>query len=178
MDMLVHLDWRTLLIPTVSVAEIILRGTLMYLFLLGCLRFLRREAGVIGIADLLMVVLIADAAQNAMSSDYKSVTDGVILVATIFGWDYLLDWAGYRFPWVQRFLRPAPMLLVKDGRLLRRNLQRELITEAELMSQLRLQGIDDVTQVQKAYLEGDGRISVISRASQGANAPGAETRVP
>jgi uncharacterized membrane protein YcaP (DUF421 family) len=178
MDMLMHLDWRALLIPTVSVAEIILRGTLMYLFLLGCLRFLRREAGVIGIADLLTVVLIADAAQNAMSSDYKSVTDGVILVATIFGWDYLLDWAGYRFPRVRRFLRPAPMLLVKDGRLLRRNLQRELITEAELMSQLRLQGIDDVTQVQKAYLEGDGRISVILRVSQGANTPGAETRVP
>jgi uncharacterized membrane protein YcaP (DUF421 family) len=178
MDLLVHLDWRTLLIPTVSVAEIIFRGTVMYLLLLGGLRILRRETDVIGVADLLVVVLIADAAQNAMSREYKSVTEGAILVATIFGWDYLLDWAGYRFPRVQRFLRPAPLLLVRDGRLLRWNLQRELITEGELMSQLRLQGIDDVTQVQKAYLEGDGRISVIVRDSPQANAPDTGPRVP
>ena len=75
-------------------AEIILRGTLVYLFLFCFLRFLRRETGVIGISDLLVVVLIADAAQNTMSSDYKSVTDGAILVATIIGWDYVLDWQG------------------------------------------------------------------------------------
>jgi uncharacterized membrane protein YcaP (DUF421 family) len=177
MPTLMHLDWQALFIPTVSVVEMILRGSLMYLFLLGCLRFLRRETGVIGITDLLVVVLIADAAQNAMSRDYTSVTDGVILVATIFGWDYLLDWAGYRFPRVQRLLRPAPLPLVKDGRVVRRNLQRELITEEELMSQLRLQGIDDVTQVQKASLEGDGRISVIAKVSPSTNAPGTETRM-
>jgi uncharacterized membrane protein YcaP (DUF421 family) len=177
MDMLTHLDWRTLVIPTVSVAEMILRGSLMYLFLLGCLRFLRRETGVIGITDLLVVVLIADAAQNAMSRDYTSVTDGVILVATIFGWDYLLDWAAYRFPRLQQLLRPAPLPLVKNGRVVRQNLQRELITEAELMSQLRLKGIDDVTQVQKAYLEGDGSVSVISKASPSTNAPGTDTRM-
>jgi hypothetical protein len=58
------------------VAEIILRGTHMYMFLFCCLRFLRRGAGMIGISDLLVVVLIADAAQNGMSSDYKSVAMG------------------------------------------------------------------------------------------------------
>jgi uncharacterized membrane protein YcaP (DUF421 family) len=177
MKPLVHLDWQAIFIPTGSVAEIILRGTLVYLCLFYCLRFLRRETGVIGISDLLVVVLIADAAQNAMRSDYKSVTDGAILVATIIGWDYVLDWAGYRFPWFQRFLRPAPVLLVKDGRLLRRNLHRELITEAELMSQLRQHGVDHVAQVQKAYIEGDGRISVIARESPPADAPGAEPGV-
>jgi uncharacterized membrane protein YcaP (DUF421 family) len=93
---------------------------------------------------------------------YRPLTT-ISLVATIFGWDYLLDWAGYRFPRIQRLLRPAPLLLVKDGRIVRRHLRRELITEAELMSQLRLQGVDDVTQVQKAYLEGDG-LAVHERA--------------
>ncbi len=171
MATLVHLDWQAIFIPTVSVAEIILRGTLVYLLLFCCLRFLRRETGVIGIADLLVVVLIADAAQNAMTSDYESVTDGAILVATILGWDYLLAWAGHRFPRVQRLLRPAPLLLVKDGRLLRRNLHREMISEAELMSQLRQHGIEDVAQVQKAYIEGDGRISVILRDGQGEESP-------
>jgi uncharacterized membrane protein YcaP (DUF421 family) len=171
------LDWRGLFIPTVPVAEIMLRGSLMYLFLLGCLRFLRRDTGVIGVTDLLVVVLIADAAQNAMSRDYTSVTDGVILVATIFGWDYLLDWAGYRFPRIQRLLRPAPLPLVKAGRVVWRNLRRELITEEELMSQLRLQGVDDVTWVQKAFLEGDGRISVIVKDASPPNTSGPDARM-
>jgi uncharacterized membrane protein YcaP (DUF421 family) len=177
MKTLVHLDWQAIFIPTGAVAEITLRDTLVYVFLVCCLRFLPRETGVIGISDLLVMVLIADAAQNAMSSDYKSVTDGAILVATIIGWNYLLDWAGYRLPWFQRFLRPALVLLVKDGRLLRRNLQRELITEAELMSQLRQHGVDNVAQVQKAYIEGDGRSSVIAGESSPTNAPGAEPGV-
>jgi uncharacterized membrane protein YcaP (DUF421 family) len=177
MKTLVHLDWQAIFIPTGSVAEITLRDTLVYVFLFCCLRFLPRETGVIGISDLLVMVLIADAAQNAMSSDYKSVTDGAILVATIIGWNYLLDWAGYRLPWFQRFLRPALALLVKDGRLLRRNLQRELITEAQLMSQLRQHGVDNVAQVQKAYIEGDGRISVIAGESSPTNALGAEPGV-
>jgi uncharacterized membrane protein YcaP (DUF421 family) len=85
MKMLMHVDWQAIFIPMGSMAEIILRGTLGYLFLFCCLRFLRRETGVIGISDLLVVVLIAAAAENAMSSDYKSVTDGAILVATIIG---------------------------------------------------------------------------------------------
>ena len=177
METLFDLDWQAIFIPTVSVAEIILRGTLVYGLLFCCLRFLRRETGVIGIADLLVVVLIADAAQNAMTSDYKSVTDGAILVATILGWDYTLDWVGYRFPRVQRWMHPAPVLLIKDGRVLRRNLHREMISEAELMSQLRQHGVEDVAQVQKAYIEGDGRISVISGESQPADASGAEKLV-
>jgi uncharacterized membrane protein YcaP (DUF421 family) len=52
-------------------------------------------------------------------------------VTTIAGWDYGLDWLGYRCPAVQRFLRPAPLLLIKDGRIQRRNLRQEMITEEE-----------------------------------------------
>ena len=56
------------------------------------LRFvLKREAGTLAITDLLVVVLIADAAQNAMADDYRSVPDGLLLVATIVFWSYALD---------------------------------------------------------------------------------------
>src|SRR5262245_18723861 len=95
-------------------------------------------------ADLLVVVLIADAAQNAMSANYVSVPDGILLVATIVSWSYCLDWLGCRFPRLQRFLRPPPLPLVRDGRLLRHNLRRELVSEEELMSQLREQGVEDL----------------------------------
>ena len=165
MDTLLHIDWKSTFYPTVGAAEIFLRGTIVYLFLFFILRILRREAGTIGISDLLLVVLIADAAQNAMSSDYKSVTDGVILVGSIVFWDYFLNWLGYKFPACRRLLRPPPLLLIKDGRLLRRNMRQEMITEEELIGLLRERGIERVDEVKKLFIEGDGKISVIRRDS-------------
>ncbi len=155
------MDWHAVFVPTLDLTEIILRGTIIYLFLFFLLRLLRREGGQIGIADVLVVVLIADASQNAMASDYKSITEGIVLVATIAFWDYFLDWLGYHSPLVQRLLRSAPLLLIKDGQIQRRNLRQEMITIEELMSQLREQGIDAANRVKRCYLEGDGRISVI-----------------
>jgi len=123
---------------------------------------MRRGAGTIGISDLLVIVLIADAAQNAMASEYKSITEGLILVTTIVSWDYFLDWLGYRFPAVRHLLRPAPSLLIKDGRVQRANLRREMITEEELIQQLREQGIQKIQEVKESYIEGDGRVNVIT----------------
>ncbi len=108
----------------------------------------------------------ANAAQNALSSDYTSVSDGFILVLTIIFWSYTLNWLGYKFPRVQHFLSPPPLLLVKDGQLNYRNLRRELITDDELMSQLRKQGIEDINKVKRAYMESDGSISAIERDSR------------
>lgn len=79
----------------------------------------------------------ADAAQNGMAKEYRSVTEGVMLVAMIIGWDYALDWLGYRFPAFQRLVRPAPLPLVRNGKLLYANMRRELVTREELMTQLR-----------------------------------------
>lgn len=164
MDKLLSPDWQSVFVPTVSLLEIAARGTLVYLLLFVFMRFLmRREAGMIGIADLLVVVLIADAAQNAMSSEYKSVTEGALLVGTIIFWDYSLDWLGYRFPALGKVMHPPPLALVEDGRMNRRNLRRELISVDELMSQLREQGVEDVSEVKRAYMEGDGHISVIKK---------------
>jgi uncharacterized membrane protein YcaP (DUF421 family) len=162
MESLSQLDWSTIFVPTLPIAEIFLRGTVIYLLLFGILRVLRREAGAISVGDLLVVVLVADAAQNAMASDYKSITEGVVLVGTIVGWDYFLNWLGYRSRWVHDLLRPAPLPLIKDGRLLRRNLRQELITTDELMSELRQQGVESVDAVRRCYLEGDGHFSVIT----------------
>jgi uncharacterized membrane protein YcaP (DUF421 family) len=161
METLFQIDWHSAFVPKVSPAEIVLRGTLVYLLLFFVLRVLRREAGALGISDLLVVVLIADAAQNAMASEYKSITEGAILVGTIVAWDFFLDWLGYHFPVVQRLLRPAPLPLIKKGRVLRQNLRKEMITMEELMGQLREQGVEHIEEVKQCCLEGDGHISVI-----------------
>ena len=166
METLLHIDWKSVFVPSISLAEIFIRGTLVYFFLFLILRVLRRDAGALGIADLLVVVLIADAAQNAMASEYKSVTEGAILVGTIAFWNYFLDWLGYKSPRFQRLMRAAPVLLIKDGKLLRRNLQREMITREELMGQLREQGVESPDEVKTCYLEGDGHISLIKKDKQ------------
>ncbi len=173
MDWLVGAEWSKVFVPDTPVLEIFLRGSIMYLALFFLLRLvLRRESGGLGVTDLLVVVLIADAAQNGMAGDYTSIPDGLLLVGTILFWSHALNWLGYHVPLIQRFVHPPALPLVRDGRMLRRNMRQELITEDELLSQLRLQGVEDLSGVGRAYMEGDGRISVICRDGQAAtNAP-------
>lgn len=99
-----------------------------------------------------------------MSSNYTSITDGIVLVATIVGMSWLFDWLGYHVAFMGRFVHPQRKPLIINGRVIRKNLADELVTEDELMTQLRLQGAEEIQQVKAAYLEGNGDISVIRRA--------------
>jgi uncharacterized membrane protein YcaP (DUF421 family) len=158
-----QIDWESIFIPSLHIGEIFLRGTMVYLFLFIVLRHLRREAGEMGISDLLVVVLMADAAQNAMANEYKSVTEGIVLVMTLAFWDYFFDWLGYRYPAMQRLLHPDPILLIKEGKIQWRNLRKQMITEDELRGKLREQGVEQVEDVRKSYMEDDGSISVVKK---------------
>jgi hypothetical protein len=71
--MMLDIDWHDAFVPTVHLGELFLRGSIVYLFLCFAFRSLRRQAGAIGVSDLVAVVLIADAAQNAMAAEYRSV---------------------------------------------------------------------------------------------------------
>lgn len=154
------IDWNAMLIPKMNLIEIVIRGTIIYWFILLLLRVSRREAGSLGIGDLLVIVLIADAAQNGIGN-YGSVTEGIVLVLTLVFWNHVVDWLGYRFKVMDHLLRPSPLLLIKDGKLLKYNMRRELISVDELMGQLRLQGLENAETVKRCYLEDDGHISVI-----------------
>jgi uncharacterized membrane protein YcaP (DUF421 family) len=156
------IDWHTLLVPSVPILETLIRGSVVYLTLFVLLRFIpNRQVGAVGLTDLLVIVLIATAVQNALADDYKSIADGLLLVGTIFFWSYVLNWLSYQFPSFQRFIRSPALPLIKDGKMLRRNMRQELITEQELRSTLRLQGLEDIAEVKLAQMEADGRISVV-----------------
>ena len=158
------LDWGQIFGLSVSPIELVIRGSAMYLFLFVLFRVvIRRRVGAVGMADILVLVIIADAAQNGMSGEYKSVTDGAILVATIVAWDYLIDWLNYHVPALRNWLEAPPLLLIRDGRVLRRNLRHEFVTEDELKSKLREKGVADVSQVREARMESDGEVSVIKK---------------
>ena len=165
---LLTIDWERVFVPTTSIPEIILRGTLVFLFLFIVLRILRRSAGAIGISDLLVVVVIADAAQNAMGSKYESVTEGAALVLTIAAWDYFFDWLAFRFVSLRPILHPRALLLIKNGRVQWQNLRQQMISKEELMGELREQGVENIEDVRYSYMESDGHISVVQKKDQGA----------
>jgi uncharacterized membrane protein YcaP (DUF421 family) len=159
---MLNIDWQDIFAPSVPVLEVVIRGTVMYLVLFALLRLtFRRIGGSIGLADVLMIALVAAAAQNAIAREHHSVTDGILLVATIAFWSYTLDWLGHHSPAFQKFYHPPPLLLVRNGRLIHRNMRLELITEDELMTQLRRAGFDNLEEVTAAFMEGDGSITFV-----------------
>lgn len=154
-------NWHDILVPSGSLVEVIIRGTLMYLLIVAAFRVFRRDAGSMSISDILVVVLIADAAQNGMAGEYKSLTEGVTLAGTIFAWNYSLDWLAFHNRFIYWLLHPPPLLLIDRGRLQFRNLRAQLITGADLREQLREQGVENLAAVKACWLEGDGRLSIV-----------------
>ncbi|MCC7418748.1 MAG: DUF421 domain-containing protein [Planctomycetaceae bacterium] len=156
------LDWSGMFIPSQPILETIIRGSATYLSLFVLLRAFRRQTGSIGPADLLVLLLIADASQNAMAGEYRAITDGLILVMTIVGWEYALDWLAFRYPAVAKWTERPALPLIEKGRVLKENLDSELLSVDELLSQLRQKGVDEIARVRRCLLEGDGHISVIT----------------
>ena len=164
LDAFTNIEWRELIAPTHSIGEMVVRGTLMYLGLFLIFRFIvGRQSSAIGIADILVVVIIADAAQNAFAKEYQSITEGITLVLTIVFWDFVLDWLGFHSRFFSWLLKPAPLPLVRDGKMLFENMRRQMISPDELRSQARQQGIADITEVKMACLEGNGEVSFIAK---------------
>lgn len=158
------MNWDEIFGVSVSPWELIVRGTAMYLFLFLMFRvFIRRRIGAVGMADILILVIIADAAQNGMAGEYRSVTEGAILIGTIIAWNLIIDWLNFHVPALQGWLEAPPMLLVHNGRILHRNLRHEYVTEDELKSKLREKGVNDLSEVAEAHMESDGTVSVIKR---------------
>lgn len=161
METLFKIDWQSMFVPTESVLEVIFRGTIMYLGMFVLLRAFRRQSGSVSMADMLVIVVIADAAQNGMAGDSKSVVEALILISTIVFWDYVIDWLGFKSVLMAQILEPKPLTLIKNGRIMRKNLKSEMLTEDELMIQLRLQGVEQVAEVKQFCLESNGEFSLI-----------------
>ncbi len=147
---------------TVPVWELAIRGSVLYWFLFLAFRFvMRRDIGSVGVADILILVIVADAAQNAMSGGYESITDGIILVSVLMGWNILLNFLAFRFRALGRLIEAPSLPLIRNGRMIVRNMRSQLITEDELRAKLREHGVESLASVKAMFLEPDGQISVI-----------------
>jgi uncharacterized membrane protein YcaP (DUF421 family) len=159
--------------------HMVVRGTVVYWFLLLVFRFLlRRGVGSLGVADLLFVVLVADAASNAMQGEYKSINDGLVLLSTLIAWNLALDWLSFRYAVVARFIEPPPQVLVRHGKVNRKAMKREMITIEELQGKLRESGVEDIAEVRLACLESDGQLSVFKIGATDQTPPTQQGRGP
>lgn len=164
MEWLASPNWVEMFVPTRPLLETIVRGTCMYFGILLLLRLvLKRQSTSLNTADLLVVVILADASQNGLAGEYKSVTEGLLLVGTILLWDYGIDWLCFHSPKFRQWLHPPALLLIRDGVLQRRAMRKELVSIDELRTRLHEEGIEKFDEVKRAWIEGDGTISIVSK---------------
>ena len=155
------IDFEALFAIEGSVLETILRSTILYFGILLLMRILpRRTGGELAMMDLIFVLLIAEAATHSIG-DYTSITEGFIAIGTLMTWDYLVNWLSFHIPMVERMFSAPPVQIIKRGKILRRNMRSEYITEEELKENIRKKGLEDISQVKHAFVEGDGKITII-----------------
>lgn len=156
-------DWEAVFATDLPIFELFVRATVLYFAVFIILRSsLRRSAGELSMLDFIFVLLVANGASDAMTGSTTSIVGGLVTVITIVGWNYILNSLSYYVPSIERLVSPPPLQVVKDGKLIRRNMRKEFLSEQELMGQLREEGVDDVSKVKAAHIEGDGNISVIT----------------
>ena len=145
-----------------ALAFIVLRTLCVYVALLFGLRLAgKRELGQMTPFDLVVLLIIANAVQNAMVGTDTSLGGGLLAAFVLLVVNWIVARMGARSARVRVGLLGTPTLLINDGHLIREHLAKEGIAEDEVMQALREHGIDDLSQVKLAVLEVDGTISVV-----------------
>ena len=142
--------------------EIVVRTVAVYLVvLLGLRLFGKRQLGQMSIGDLVMILLIANAVQNAMVGFDTSLGGGLVAAGTLLILNLVVVRSISRSHLGERLFQGEPTLLVKDGQYLPGNIRHEGLAIEEVDMAIREHGIADAAQVRVAYLEADGTISVV-----------------
>ena len=150
--------WR----PDAPVLALVVRAAIVYVFLGIALRVAgRRELAQMTAFDLVLLLILANALQNSINAGDNSLGGGLISAATLLALNFAVGEAVYRWRWFERLVQGRPLTLVRDGKLVMRNLKRERITLEELRSALRKQSIDGVSKCKHAVLESDGTLTAV-----------------
>lgn len=142
--------------------EIVIRATVVYIAVLLGVRFVGRHSlGQRTAVDFVLILIVANAVQNAMIGRDVSLTGGLLAAGTLFGLDRLLGRFLGGHERARRFFEGSPIVLINHGQVIEANLRRERLSLAELMETLEEHGIEQIGQVKTAILEMDGSLSVI-----------------
>ncbi|MFN8294836.1 MAG: DUF421 domain-containing protein [Chitinophagales bacterium] len=146
-----------------SLLDVALRSTAVYVFMIIAFRvFGKRELSQLSIADLVLIVLISNAVQNAMVGENTSLLGGLTAATVLFSLNMFLGYLMFRFKKIRTLVESEPVTLIYNGKVLRKNLENVLLTMDELNSAVREHGVEKTEDVSLAILEVDGNISVIS----------------
>ncbi len=150
--------------------DIVLRASAIFLLLFVLLRLYgKRQLGQMTPFEFVALVVVGDFIQQAVTHNDLSITGATLAVATFGFWSLVLGWVSYRSDTMRRLLEGQPRILIQDGKLLDKILERDKITEAEVLSEMRLAGIAQIDDVQWGILEPSGKISFLKRDDQSAN---------
>ncbi len=145
--------------------DVALRTTVIYLALLVGLRLTgKRQLGQLSVFDLVLLLVIANAVQNAMVGSDTSVAGGLVAAGVLIFWNRVIDWVRRRNRRVAKLLGGAPTLLILEGHVRADALAHEGLTEGDLLQALREHGVATPADVRIAVLETDGMISVIQNS--------------
>jgi uncharacterized membrane protein YcaP (DUF421 family) len=153
--------WR---LTTVQWWEFIVRGIIVYLFLIVLLRLTgKRQVGQLAPFDLVLLLVLSNAVQNAMNGGDNSITGGLISAVTLVTMNWLVGYLTFKSKAMEALVEGRPEVLIHNGKLYKEALNREKLTHHELMTALREAGCSAIEDVHAAMLENDGTISVIPK---------------
>jgi uncharacterized membrane protein YcaP (DUF421 family) len=143
--------------------HIILSTSGVYLFIILALRVLgKTELAQLSVTDLIFVLLISNAVQNAMVGSDTSLVGGLIAASVLFILNFIFKKLKYKFPAIKKVIEGEPVLLIHKGKLLEENSRKYNITKDELLQAIREHGSASIEDVDSLILEADGNISVVS----------------
>jgi uncharacterized membrane protein YcaP (DUF421 family) len=149
-------------VGVVGLTAIAVRTAIVLLVLIVGVRVSgKRHIGELNVYDLLLVLVAANAVQNAMTKAHSEVTVALVSAGTLMAIGWVVARADARWPALEGRLVGTPTVLAQHGQVNRRNLRREGVTEGELLAAAREQGVADLAGVELAVLELDGEISVV-----------------
>ncbi|MFH1118983.1 MAG: YetF domain-containing protein [Bacteroidota bacterium] len=135
----------------------------VYLFIIIAIRlFGKKELAQLSVVDLVFILLISNAVQNAMVGPDATLTGGLVAAFTLFVVNHLLKYLQFRFPEFRKVVEGETIMLVYKGKTLKPNLRKACITEDELMEAAREHGVAAISEIGLAILEVDGNISILS----------------
>ena len=147
-----------------SLFFIVISSIVVYLFIITAIRiFGKREISQLSVIDLVFILLISNAVQNAMvGGNIDFLIGGLIAASTLFIANYFMGELFFRSKRFSRFVQGDPLMLIYEGKPIIEHLKKAKITDDELETAIREHGVEHITEVNLAVLERDGNISVLS----------------
>jgi uncharacterized membrane protein YcaP (DUF421 family) len=148
---------------TFDFLEIVGRSVVVYLFIVIAIRIAgKKELAQLSVIDLVFILLISNAVQNAMVGPDNSLPGGLIAAASLFLVNIILKFITYRYKKANIAIEGEPVILIHNGKILQKNLDKEKIPLEEIEASVREHGVENIDDVNLAIMETDGNISIIS----------------